>query len=201
MPRNSERNQRLKEERRQQIMSNALKLFTQKGLAATKISDIAFASGISQGLMYHYYQSKEEVYTELIQIAFGKMKEACRWLVAQPISSKEKIKLAIEELLKAIEKNEDAARYHLLIAQATVSETTPSETKDIIKRENTFPYEAIAVIMAEGQKSGEIKMYDPQELAMVFWTSINGLAIYKAVHGDRFKALNPDILTNMFLTD
>lgn len=201
MPRNGELNQRIREERRSQILSNALKMFAKRGLAATKIADIASAAGISQGLMYHYYKSKEEIYTELIRIAFARMNDACRWLAAQPLSPKEKIKFAIEELLKVIEQNEDAARYHLLIAQATASDATPDETKEIIKRENKFPYKAISDIMAEGQKIGSIKMYAPQELAMVFWTSINGLAIYKAVHGERFKAPNADILTSMFLSD
>lgn len=198
MPRNKELNQKIKEERRQQILSTALRFFAQKGLAATKITDIASASDISQGLMYHYYKSKEEIFTELIQIAFGRMNEACRWLVSQPLSPAEKIKFAIEELLKILEQDEDASRYHLLIAQATASEAIPQEAKNIIKKENTFPYEAIAGIIAEGQKNGSIKRYDTKELAMVFWTSINGLAIYKAVHGEKFKAPNAGILTSMF---
>lgn len=201
MPRNKELNQKIKEERRQQILSNALMLFTQKGLAATKITDIASVSRISQGLMYHYYKSKEEIFIELIRIAFDRMNEACRWLESQSLSPKEKIKFAIEELLKTLEQNKDASRYHLLIAQATASEAIPEEAKDIIKKENTFPYEAIARIIAEGQKDGSIKKYDAKELALAFWTSINGLAIYRAVHGEKFKAPNANILTSMFFEE
>ncbi len=198
MPRNKEGNQRIKEERRQQILSNALLLFTQKGLAATKITDIAEASKISQGLMYHYFKSKEEVYIELIRTSFNSLNEACRWLLRQSLPPQDKIRLAIQELLKGLEQNEDNSRYHFLIAQATSSEAIPEEAKDIIKKENTFPYEAIATIIAEGQNNGSIKMYDTKELAMVFWTSINGLAIHKAVHGSKFKAPDANILINMF---
>ena len=198
MPRNKERNQKIKEERREQILSTALMLFTRKGLAAAKITDIAAAANISQGLMYHYYKSKEEIFTELVRIGFARMNEACRWLVSQPLSPREKIKLAVEELLKLLEQNEDAARYHFLIAQATASEAIPAEAKNIIKEENEFPYEAIAGIMAEGQEEGSIKSYAARELAMIFWSSINGLAIYKAVHDDEFKAPDAAILTSMF---
>lgn len=199
MSRNKELNEKIKEERRQQILSNALMLFAQKGLAATKIIDIALASGISQGLMYHYYKSKEEIFIELIRIAYARMNAACRWLVGQPLSPREKIKLAIKELLKTLEQSKDASRYHLLIAQATASEAIPEEAKIIIKRENLFPYETIAQIITEGQRDGSFKKYDAEELAMVFWTSINGLAIYKAVHGDNFKAPDANILAGMFL--
>lgn len=198
MPRNKELNQKIKDERRQQILSNALMLFAKKGLSATKITDISSASDISQGLMYHYYKSKEEIFIELIRIAFARMNEACRWLISQPLTPKEKIAFAIEELLRLLEQNEDASRYHLLIAQATASEAIPEEAKNIIKKENTFPYEAIAQIMTEGQQDGSIKKYDAKELSLVFWTSINGLAIYKAVHGENFKAPDANILTSMF---
>lgn len=201
MPRNKELNEKVKEERRQQILSIALMLFARKGLAATKITDIAEMSGISQGLMYHYYKSKEEIFVELIRKAFTNINEACRWLESQPLSPKEKIELAMTEIPKLLENDEDASRYHFLIAQATASEAIPDEAKEIIKNENTFPYEAIARIMVEGQKEGSIKDHDPKELALVFWTSINGLAIYKAVHGDKYKAPDPRIFLSMFITE
>lgn len=201
LARNKDLNQRMKDERREQILENALLLYAKKGLSATKITDIASASGISQGLIYHYYRSKEEIFVELIGIAFARLNEACRWLESQPLSPKEKIEFAMKELLKLLEEDEHAARYHLLIAQATASEAIPDEAKAIIQKENIFPYEAIARIITEGQKEGSIKEYDAKELALVFWTSINGLAIYKAVHGEKFKAPDVSILTSMFFRE
>ena len=186
-------------ERREQILSKALILFARKGLSATKITDISTAAGISQGLIYHYYKSKEEIYIELISIAFSRMNEACRWLEDQALAPAEKIEYAITELLKLLEVDENAARYHFLIAQSTASEAIPEEAKEIIKKENTYPYESIARIIREGQKDGSIRQHDPEELALVFWTSINGLAIYKAVHGDKFRAPDATLLSGIFL--
>ena len=70
MGRGAKFNERVKEERRQRILETAVKLFAVNGLAATKISRIASDSGMSQGLMYHYYRSKEEIYVALIRHAF-----------------------------------------------------------------------------------------------------------------------------------
>ncbi len=201
MARNKDMNQKIKDERREQILSKALMFYAKKGLSATKITDIASALSISQGLIYHYYRSKEEIFTELIGTAFERMNEACRWLESQPMTAKEKIAFAIQELLKLLEKDEDAARYHLLIAQAAASEAIPGEAKAIIEKENTFSYEVIARIITDGQKDGSFKNYDAKELALVFWTSINGLAIYKAVHGEKFKAPDAAILTSMFFQE
>lgn len=199
MARNKELNQKMKDERREQILSTALKLFATKGLAATKISDIATTSGISQGLLYHYYRSKEEIFVELIRRAFERMNTAVLALEQMTETPRNKIKMAIEKLLEGFEKNENAARYHLLIVQAMVSEAVPDEAKAIFKKENDVKYEAIARILKEGQKDGTIKNHDANELSLVFWTSINGLAIYNAVHGKRFKAPDPELLLDMFV--
>lgn len=199
MARNQATNQKLKDERRQQILSAALLLFATRGLAATKVTDIATAVGMSQGLMYHYFRSKEEIFTELIRGAFERLNFACRELVHMPQPPHEKIRLALAILLQGIRDNADYARYHLLIAQATVSEAIPPAARAVILQENRLPYEVIAQIMREGQQAGTIKQHDPEELALLFWTSINGLAIYKAVHGDEFKAPDPALLMKIFL--
>jgi AcrR family transcriptional regulator len=49
------------EERRLQILETALSVFASNGFKGTSIKDIAEAAGISQGLMYHYFSSKEDL--------------------------------------------------------------------------------------------------------------------------------------------
>ena len=118
MSRNKELNEKIKEERRRQILSSALKLFAANGLSATKIKDICSASGISQGLVYHYFRSKEEIYVQLIKYAFGRMIAACRELESLTIPPRDKIKMAIEGLIQSLKEDEDTARDytdHLLL--------------------------------------------------------------------------------------
>lgn len=199
MARNQETNQKRKDERREQILSAALLLFATKGLAATKVTDIAAAAGMSQGLMYHYFNAKEEIFVELIRTAFANLNYACRELARMPQPPHEKIRMAIGALLQGISDDANHARYHLLIAQATVSEAIPPAARATINEENWLPYAILAQIMREGQQAGTIRDHDPDELALLFWTSINGLAIYKAVHGGKFKAPDPELLMAMFL--
>ncbi len=189
----------MKDERREQILSGSLRLFATKGLAATKISDIAASAGMSQGLVYHYYESKESIFVELIQTAFLKMNKAALELEHLPLPPREKIRIAIEQLLRGLDKNEHSGFYHLLIAVATSSDAIPEKAKKIIKKENRVPYEVMTRIIAAGQKDGSIINFDPAELALVFWTSIKGLAIHKATHGAKYNAPDPKILLNMFV--
>jgi AcrR family transcriptional regulator len=61
MPRTEEQYEKIRSEKREIIKQTALKLFAAKGYATTSISDIAQMAGISKGLMYNYFKSKEEV--------------------------------------------------------------------------------------------------------------------------------------------
>jgi AcrR family transcriptional regulator len=49
------------EKRRLQILETALTVFASNGFKGTSIKDIAEAAGISQGLMYHYFTSKDDL--------------------------------------------------------------------------------------------------------------------------------------------
>lgn len=55
------------EERREQLIATALRVFAEKGWDATSIPDLAQAAGIAQGLMYHYFRNKEELLRAVIE--------------------------------------------------------------------------------------------------------------------------------------
>lgn len=66
MPRTKEDNERIRMERRRAILRDSLPVIAEKGLSATKISDLAQAAKISVGLIYSYFPSKEDIFVELI---------------------------------------------------------------------------------------------------------------------------------------
>ncbi len=199
MPRNREQNEQMRSQRTEQILAASLRLFARRGLSATKISDIAAETGMSQGLIYHYYRSKEEIYTEIIKDAFRRLNEAVTILKNMPLPPEEKIKKAFEGLLINLEKSDDSARYHYLVAQASVSDAIPEEAKKTIEENRDYPYQVMEEIVREGQEQGTIKKYNPKEMSVIFWTTIKGLAFHRAVLGNRFKAPSADILMEMFI--
>lgn len=58
-PRTTKQNKEIREIKRKQILDTALNLFSDSGFHATSISKIAKEAGISKGLMYNYFDSKE----------------------------------------------------------------------------------------------------------------------------------------------
>jgi AcrR family transcriptional regulator len=54
------------QDRAREIARAALDLFVTKGFAATKLEDVARAAGVSKGLPYLYFKSKEELFKAVI---------------------------------------------------------------------------------------------------------------------------------------
>jgi AcrR family transcriptional regulator len=61
MPRTKEQNEAIRAEKRQLIMDTSLQLFAEEGYATASIERIAKQAGISKGLMYNYFKSKEDL--------------------------------------------------------------------------------------------------------------------------------------------
>ena len=60
----------LKENRREQILNAAFRLFSKKGYYHTSISDIAMKAKLYKGLLYNYLESKEVLLNEVLTFAF-----------------------------------------------------------------------------------------------------------------------------------
>jgi AcrR family transcriptional regulator len=54
-------------ERKQQLLEAAERLFTERGYGATRISDICAATGVAKGLFYWYFPTKESLFAELVR--------------------------------------------------------------------------------------------------------------------------------------
>lgn len=68
----TESNVRLRgEERRQQIIDTARRLFAQRGFSGTTTQEIADAAGISNTLIFQHFGSKEKLFEAVIQASYG----------------------------------------------------------------------------------------------------------------------------------
>lgn len=66
MPRTPEQYEKIRNKKKKVILDAALELFANKGYALTSISQIAEKANISKGLMYNYFESKEELLKTII---------------------------------------------------------------------------------------------------------------------------------------
>lgn len=158
-----------KEIRHKQIMSAALDLFVQKGFAETKISDIATALGMSVGLLFHYFDSKEQLYEELVKRGIENSQSSLNVKNSEPLAFFENIaKLILDEA----KSDPFPAKMFVLMMQAANNEFLPEEIRNQIKRDN---FHQSAKIIRAGQLAGTIREGDPVALSVAFWSAIQGI--------------------------
>ncbi|MEA3245310.1 MAG: helix-turn-helix domain-containing protein, partial [Gemmatimonadota bacterium] len=69
------------EERPQQILLAAIEVFGEHGIAAAKLEDIAARAGVSKGTIYLYFESKEDLFREVVRrVLVPRMQEVERAL-------------------------------------------------------------------------------------------------------------------------
>lgn len=71
-PRTQEQYKKIRADSKLRIMDAAFKLIAKNGYEATSIAMIAAAAGVSKGLLYNYFESKEELVKALVS---GAMEE------------------------------------------------------------------------------------------------------------------------------
>lgn len=85
--------QRRKEDRPAEITQAALAAFAEKGYAATRVDEVAKRAGISKGLLYLYFKTKEDLFKAVIRSFLSPRIDAL-------ISNIEKTELSAEEFLR-----------------------------------------------------------------------------------------------------
>src|SRR5690606_35902800 len=75
MPRRPALNAEIRDNRREEILRAALRVFAERGLKNATVSDIARAAGMSHGLLYHYFASKDALVEALFEQKFAGMRE------------------------------------------------------------------------------------------------------------------------------
>jgi AcrR family transcriptional regulator len=59
------------EERRSQIIQSAIQVIARQGFSKTRMDDVASESGLSKGLLYWYFKSKEEIIIAIADLLFS----------------------------------------------------------------------------------------------------------------------------------
>lgn len=177
MPRTPEDNEQIRAARREELLAAAAKVFARKGFAATRVSDLAQAAGLSHGLVYHYFPSKDAVYAAILEDAF----ERARADVAALSGGRtlERLSLALERALARIRERPEVM---LLVAQAHLSEAVPSVCRARVREFAASTYRDLVLALRRAQDEGDVMDDAPaEELATSLMGLLRGLALLALV--------------------
>ena len=194
-----DKNKKIREESINKIRKAALEVFSNKGFSASRIQDIVREAKISQGLLYRYYSSKEEIFADLISDSLDKMSESALYIKNMEGTFEKKLEFAIKNLIKSINEKDNFGKTSRLVLQGVTAAKISDEVKNMLKRKMDIPYEIMAEFMEEGQTSGEIIDGDPYDLSVIFWSMVNGFVLFQNNRDNSSKLPNYNTVKYMFL--
>lgn len=168
MPKSKERCQEIREQMRGTILQKSLLYFARNGFAGTKISDLSRNIGIAQGTIYVYFESKEELFREILKIADGSETiKQMKLLVKMPVSAKKKIRLLSETIMKKLEEDENFAAMIALNTQMLLEKDKEYSSEDTTYQTQLYQY--TAQIIEQGQKEKSFVDGSSMKLADYYW--------------------------------
>jgi AcrR family transcriptional regulator len=157
------------EDKRRHILDAAVRVFARKGFHASRVGDIAEEAGVAHGLLYHYFESKDQV----LEAVFH---ENWSVLIARIANVEETDEPAAEQL-RHIAAIVLRTWLHLPdVVRVVVQEFGRSPELSERIGELTKPIEAIQRVIARGIERGEFRRdIDPVFAATVVYGSIDEL--------------------------
>lgn len=185
-PLNEEQLQQIRDDRKEQIMKAALSIFARRGIIGTKLSMIATEAGISQGLLYHYFKSKDELFIVLIEQALRESVEGLKSIYHLPGTPLDKVR----EMTRLFQEGQP---YFMLIHQARTSDGVPEQAKRLIEGHSMESYvvDILEPLFIEGQQTGVFTTGDPRQLISAYFTVLSGLMTLN-IHADKAYQM-PDV--------
>lgn len=168
MPKSKERCQEIREEMRNTILQKSLLYFARNGFSGTKISDLSKNIGIGQGTIYVYFESKEELFQEILKIAdSNELIKKMKLLVAMPISAKKKLRMLSETVLNRLEDDETFAAMIALNTQMLLERNEVYSSGKTTYQTELYNY--TAKIIEQGQEEKSMIDDSSMKLADYYW--------------------------------
>ena len=179
MPRNKIQTEQIRAESREKILSTAQHLFAERGYDGCNVSDIARQAGMSQGNIYWYFSSKEELLKAILVEGFKTLGTTMAEAAARPGTGIEKLDYFLERF-NALVKEQGGDAFTTIVttlmAQGGVRRLAELGLSTI--EIGTGYHRSLNAIIAQGQAEGLIMPgIDPNLLTTFFFSFINGLML------------------------
>jgi AcrR family transcriptional regulator len=186
VPRTEAANQRVREAQRARIIDGARTVFAQKGLTAT-MADVAAAAGVSQGLAYRYFTSKDELVRALVAEAMEAAPPADPHFESLATPG-ERLDAFLTRLVDARRAN---AEFFQLIHHVASDPDTPKDLLLQMQRRGRYFVKILRQLIVEAQATGDAAPDDPDELVTAVVACVDGLTRLQRTHPDGSRATFP----------
>ena len=169
-PRNEERNQRMREDAARAIVEGAVRVFTEKGFHAATTAEVAERAGVSKGLVFNYFRSKDDLLRAVLE---DRVAAALRELEGVPPPESGRVMLAavVEHWPRYASRHAELHRLYIsLLLQPGATPAVQSAAAALKPQVERFYGAFETAFRAAGSA-------DPRTDAMLFNAALNGILL------------------------
>ena len=183
------------EARRHELAEAAWRAIVKYGLDGTTTRLIAKESGYSNGVLAHYFESKDEILLEALRISHDGIDTRIRDAV-EDMEGLEALRTFCIEVLPVAE---PAVRETHLEMSMWSRALVNDELRSVQRSESSRWRRLMERLIVDAQRSGELAEMPPRTIAVLLSAVIDGLSIYALLYPDRFgKAELTEFLDEFF---
>jgi AcrR family transcriptional regulator len=145
------------QERKQQLLDAAARLFAERGYADTRVLDIVRAAGVAKGLFYWYFENKEALFKELAENIRQALRRQQGHAMDPDAPALVRIRQGVEASVAFMA--EHAHFFSLL-------EVEGRNFTEVLRQGSDQHVNDVRLIIIEGQDDGTIRDEDPVLLAL-----------------------------------
>ncbi|MEV1241878.1 TetR/AcrR family transcriptional regulator [Nonomuraea sp. NPDC050022] len=156
---------------RRRLLSEATRLFAERGFEGASVQEIVVAAGVTKGAMYHYFDSKDDLLHEIYARVLRMQMERLTHIADGPGTVAERLHAAAADVIETTTANLDDSKIffrsmHLLAP----------ETRKTVRAERRRYHERFRDLVIEGQREGLFSERVPAELVVdYFFGSVHHL--------------------------
>ena len=180
--------------KRRSILDQSAKVFAAQGYDKTSMAQIAKTCGFSKALLYHYYENKEALLTDIIQVHLEELLDEVQAAVNADLSPKDQLRALVTALLLAYEDADD--KHKLQINELSF---LPKERQVGLKQleRDLVSIFADAVIAASPAVASRERMIMP--VTMSLFGILNWTYLWFRPTGDLTRTDYADLVTNLII--
>jgi len=169
MPKTSVQFEAIRMQSAEKIKTAALQLFATKGFSGTSIGSIAESANISKGLLYNYFDSKDDLLISIVQTAIDEAKNLFDGIIRDYKEPEDEIRHLVEDSISMVKKNFE---FYRLISAISFQEEIMSKISDIVQDNRQYSIEkGIQIFEKLGSPT-------PMKSALLFGAALDGLVLY-----------------------
>ena len=158
-------------DKRRVILDAAVRVFARQGFHHCRVSDVADEAGVAYGLVYHYFNSKEEILNTLFLERWEIMLEAIAEIDARELPVRDKLYSIAGFIIDSYRHDPDLMKV-IIVEVTRAANSFGAAHLDKISE----AYDGIAAILESARGDGALKSGIPAEFAaMCFYGAIEQL--------------------------